>query len=69
MCLTNNNSTFPGQNLMQTNGAAMGAVNPCYYSVLEIQPIFYFGWYSVDCIAIWIGDVDKVNLLLEVLNF
>ena len=54
---------------MQTNGAAMGAVNPCYYSVLEIQPIFYFGWYSVDCIAIWIEDVDKVNLLLEVLNF
>ena len=39
ICLTNNNSSFAGQKLMQTNGTAMGAANSCSYSDLAIQPI------------------------------
>ena len=39
MCLTNNNSTFIGQSLLQTNGKAMGAANSSSYSDLTIQPI------------------------------
>ena len=39
MCLTNSISTFTGQNLIKTNGAAMGAPNSCFYSDLAIQPI------------------------------
>ena len=38
ICLTNNNSTVAGQNLIQTNGTAMGAATSCYYSDLAIQP-------------------------------
>ena len=29
ICLINNNSTFAGLNLIQTNGIAMGAANSC----------------------------------------
>ena len=83
ICLTNNNSTFAGQNLIQTNGTAMGAANSCSYSDLAIQPIdnaaidaqktifqeiFFFGWYRDDCITIWTGHVDKIDLLFEFLN-
>ena len=79
ICLTNNNSTFVCQNLIQTNGTAMGAANSCSYSGLAIQPIdnalihaqrtifqeiFYFGRYKDDCITIWTGHVDKIDLLL-----
>ena len=32
------------------------------------QKITYFGQYRDDCITKWTGDVDKVNLLLELLN-
>ena len=79
ICLTNNNSTFVCQNLIQTNGTAMGAANSCSYSDLAIQPIdnalidaqrtifqeiFYFGRYKDDCITIWTGHVDKIDLLL-----
>ena len=61
----------------------MGAANSCSYSDLAIQPIdnaiidaqrtffqeiFYFGRYRVDCITIWTGHVDKIDLLLEFLN-
>ena len=81
ICLTNNNATFAGQNLIQTNGTAMGAANSCSYSDLAIQridnavidaqrtifqEIFYFGQYRDDCITIWTGDVDK---LLEIINY
>ena len=84
ICLINNNSTFTGQKVTQTNGTAMGVANSCSYSDLAIQPIdnavidvqrtifqeiFYFGWYRDDCITIWTGDVDKIDLLLEFLNF
>ena len=80
ICLTNNNATFAGQNLIQTNGTAMGAANSCSYSNLAIQPIdnavinaqrtsfqdiLYFGRYRNDCITIWTGDEDKIDLLLE----
>ena len=59
----------------------MGAVNSCSYSDLAIQQIdnavidaqrailFYFGWYRDSHITTWTGDIDKVNLLLEFLNF
>ena len=81
ICLANNNSTFAGQNIIQTNGTAMGAANSCSYSDLAIQridnavidaqrtifqEIFYFGQYKDDCITIWTGDVDK---LLEIINY
>ena len=81
ICLANNNSTFAGQNIIQTNGTAMGAANSCSYSDLAIQridnavidaqrtifqEIFYFGQYRDDCITIWTGDVDK---LLEIINY
>lgn len=36
ICLTKNNSTFAGENLIQTNGAEMGAANSCSYSNLAI---------------------------------
>ena len=39
ICLTNNNSSFVGQKLIQTNGTTMGAANSCSYSDLAIQPI------------------------------
>ena len=39
ICLTNNNSTFGGQNIIKRNGTAMGAANSCSYSDLAIQPI------------------------------
>ena len=83
ICLINNYSTFAGQNLIQTNGTAMGAANSCSYSDLAIQPIdnsiidaqrtffqeiFYFGRYRDDCITIWTGHVDKIDLLFEFLN-
>ena len=83
ICLTNNNSTFAGQNLIQTNGTAVGAAYSCSYSDLAIQPIdnavinaqrtifqeiFYFGRYRDNCITVWTGDVDKIDLLLEFLN-
>ena len=83
-CLTNNNSTFIGQNLIKTNGTAMGAANSCSYSNLAIQPIdntvigacrtifqkiSYLGRYRDDCITIWAGNIDKIDLLLEFLNF
>ena len=80
-CLTNNNSTFIVQNLIKTNGTALGAANSCSYSDLAIQPIdntviigacrtifqeiFYFGRYRDDCITIWTGNVGKIDLLLE----
>ena len=78
--LTNNNATFTGQNLIQTNGTTMGAANPCSYSDLAIQlidnavinaqrtsfqDILYFGQYRDDCITIWTWDEDKIDLLLE----
>ena len=61
----------------------MGAANSSFYSDFAIQPIdnavigalttifqqiFYFGGWIDDFIAIWTGDVDKVNLLLEFIN-
>ena len=39
ICLTNNNSTVSCQNLIQTNGTAMGGANSCSYLDLAIQPI------------------------------
>ena len=38
--LTNNNWTFSGRNLIQTNGTAMGTANSCFYSDLATQPIY-----------------------------
>ena len=83
ICLINNNSTFAGLNFVQTNGTAMGTANCCSYPYLAIQPIdnalidaqrtilkeiFYFGQYRDDCRTIRTGDVDRIDLLLEVLN-
>ena len=31
ICLTNNNSTLAGQNLIHTNGTGIGAANSCSY--------------------------------------
>ena len=39
ICSTNNNSSFACQNLIQTNGTAMGAANSCSYSDVAIQAI------------------------------
>ena len=36
ICLINSHSTFAGQNLIQTNGTAMGAANSRSYSDLAI---------------------------------
>ena len=83
ICLTNNNSIFASQNLIQPNGTAMVAANSCSYSDLAIQPIdngaidaqrtifqeiFCFGRYRDDCVTIWTGYVDKIDLLLEFLK-
>ena len=58
----------------------MRATNSFSYSDLAIQPIdkavinaqrtsfqdiLYFGRYRNDCITIWTGDEDKIDLLLE----
>ena len=32
------------------------------------KEIFHFGQYRNDCITIWTGDVDKIDLLVEFLN-
>ena len=83
ICITNNNSGFVGQNLIQTNGTATGLTNSCSYSYLAIPPmdnaandaekiifqeIFYFARYRDDCKTVWTNNVGKINLLLEFLK-
>ena len=61
----------------------MGAANSCSYSDLatqlidnavidargtSFQEIFYCGRYRDDCTTLWPGNVDKIDLLLELLN-
>ena len=80
ICLTNNNSTFACQSLIQTNETAMWAANSSTYSDLKIQPkddpardsqrlifreMFYFRRYRDHCITIWKRDVDKIDFLLD----
>lgn len=83
LCLTNNNSIFAGQNLIQTNGEWIGEANFWSFSELAVQPMDYaviiaqrkkiqeilcFERYRDDSIAIWTRDAYKVNILPDVLN-
>ena len=49
------------------------AIQPIDNSVIDtqttiFQEIFYFGQYRDDCMTMWAGYVDKIDLLLEFLN-
>ena len=83
LCLFNNNSTFAGQNWLQTNGTAMGAANSCSYSDLAIYPIdkrilnekvhnftelHTFYRYRDDCFTVWLGSIDRLNNFLDFIN-
>ena len=83
ICLNHNNSVFAGQNLIQTNGTAMGAANSCSYSDLAVEnidcsvmesklvdftEIFYFGRYRDDCFNVWVGSRDRLQAFLQFLN-
>ena len=81
--LTKNNSTFAGQNLTPTNGTGIGAANFWSFLEIVVQPIDYvvidvpknifqeilcFAWYRNDCVTIWTRDLEKANLVPEVLD-
>ena len=83
ICLKCNNSRFGSQNLLQLNGTAAGAPNSCWYAdlaVLDIdmnvlqakrntfQDIRYFGRYRDDCLALWTGPFQRLELFLMFLN-
>ena len=83
LCLTHNNSMFDGKHLVQTNGTAMGAANSCSYADIaiecvdtavlrEMQELFkemkYFGRYRDDCLSIWCGDIDRLQVFLDFIN-
>ena len=83
ICLKCNNCRFGSQNLLQLNGTATGAPNSCSYADLFIfnidknvlqakrntyQEIRYFGRYCDDCLALWTGPLEKLELFPMFLN-
>ena len=83
LCLTHNNSMFDGKHLIQTNGTAMGAANSCSYAdiaiecvdtavIREMQKLFkemkYFGRYRDDCLSLWCGKRDRLQVFLDYIN-
>ena len=83
ICLKCNNSRFGSQNLLQLNGTATGAPNSCSYADLAVfdidksvlqakrntfQEMRYFGRYRDDCLALWTGPLQKLELFLMFLN-
>ena len=83
ICLKCNNSKFGSQNLLHLNGTATGAPNSCSYADLAVfdidknvlqakrntyQEIRYFGRYHDDCLALWTGSLEKLELFLMFLN-
>ena len=83
ICLKCNNSRFGSQNLLQLNGTATGAPNSCSYADLAVfdidknvlqakrntfQEMRYFGRYRDDCLALWTGPLEKLELFLMFLN-
>ena len=83
ICLKCSNSRFGSQNLLQLNGKATDAPNSCSYadsavfdidkSVLQakrntFQEMRYFGRYRDDCLALWTGPLQKLELFLMFLN-
>ena len=71
------------QNLLQLNGTATGAPNSCSYADLAAfnidknvlqakrntyQEIRYFGRYRDDCLPLWTGSLEKLELFLMILN-
>ena len=78
-----NNSRFGSQNLLQLNGTPTGAPNFCLYADLAVfdidknvsqakrktyQEMRYFGRYRDDCLTLWTGPLEKLELLLMFLN-
>ena len=78
-----NNFSFGSQNLLQLNGAATGEPNSCSYADLAVfnidknvlraeintyQEMRYFGQYRDDCLALWTGPLEKLELFLMFLN-
>ena len=78
-----NNSRFASQNLLQLNGATTGAPNSCSFSDLTVfnvdnnisqaktnayQEMRHFGWYCDDCLTLWSGPLEKLELFLMFLN-
>ena len=54
ICLTNNNSD---------NSTTDNAVTDTQRTIF--REVFYFGWYRDNCITLWTGDAEKIDLLLE----
>ena len=82
-CLKCNNSRFGSQNLLQLNGTATDATNSCSYVDLAVfnidknilqakrntyQEMRYFSQYCNDCLALWTGPLEKLELFLMFLN-
>ena len=83
ICLRCSNSRFGSQNLLQLNGTTTGAPNSCSYADLAVfdvdknvlqakrntyQEMRDFGRYRDDCLALWIGPLEKYELFLMFLN-
>ena len=83
ICFKCNNSRFGSQNLLQLKGTATGAPNSCFYADLAVfnidknvlqakrntyQEKRYFGRYRDDCLALWTGPLEKLELFLMFLN-
>ena len=83
ICLKCNNSRSGSQNLLQLNGTATGAPNSCSYADLAVfdidksvlqakrntfQEMRYFGRYCDDCLALWTGPLQKIELFLMFLS-
>ena len=80
ICLKCNNSRLGSQNLLQLNGIATGAPNSCSFAVFNIdknvlqakrntyQEMRYFGRYCDDCLVLWTGPLEKLELFLMLLN-
>ena len=83
ICLTCNNSKFAKQNLLQSNGTAIGAPNSCSYADLAVSPIgekvlsasentfreiLYFGLYRDDGLTLWAGSMERLCQFRDYLN-
>ena len=78
-----NNYRFGSQNLLQLNRTVTGARNSCSYADLAVfnidknvlqgkrntyQEMRYFGRYRDDCLALWTGPLEKLELFVMFLN-
>ena len=83
LCLYNNNSVFANENLLKTNGTAIGASSSCSYPDMAAPSIdqtvmeqketafpetLYFGRYRDDCLVLRDGTDEKLQELYNSLN-